>query len=356
MRHSGLVHGRSQEVDVMKALVLGAWTPIGREVVEKLALTGQGVVVALPAGTSHEPVSAPSVRTVRGCLWQPTSVARLAAGVDVLFDCTFSDRHRLGSRAEADIREQMIATVHGAALAGVRRVVRTSASLCGLTTPDGTQGGHAHHLSVGLRGACAAEATLPGVLAVRKDVEVVTVTVPVVLGGDPQLYEGEALMLLHLLDPLGTSYPGGANFIAIADVVAAHLLLARRGKPGGRYVATGENLTWRDFHSTLRRHAGLSALTVMAHDPAAHLAVGVARYVGAERDLVPPWARRDNGDLTLLGVTGEYYWYDDSDLRSFGYRPGSVEVAVAASLPLVLNALNDRMSMLAQRSHFPERA
>ena len=67
-------------------------------------------------------------------------------------------------------------------------------------------------------------------------------------------------------------YDGGACYVDVRDAARVHLLAAKRGKPGERYLAAGENLTNEEFVQTIKRVAS-------TNKPLVKLPVTVARTV-----------------------------------------------------------------------------
>ncbi len=113
-------------------------------------------------------------------------------------------------------------------------------------------------------------------------------------------------------------YDGGATYVDVRDAAAVHVLAAKKGKKGERYLATAHNLDNQEFVKAILDASGKSRSLVK-------LPVGVARTVArafeaaAKRTGKPPLLARDFFEYSLKPS----YYRNDKARRELGatFRP-----------------------------------
>jgi dihydroflavonol-4-reductase len=228
------------------AFVTGAAGFVGGHVVRHLCATGVQVTAlarATPEMLPPELAGLPGVTWVQGDLLEPAGWAERLRGCDVLFHVAALYSPRL-----ADAPALYVVNVGGAqaalaaaAEAGVQVVVHTSTigtigrpgdgSLADEVTPFNLWPGASDYVRSKWLGEAAAlwwnQRGLP--------VVVVHPTAPVGAGDRKPTATGQRIV--DFLAGRRPNYPsGGMNLCPVADVAAGHLLAARRGQPGRRYI------------------------------------------------------------------------------------------------------------------------
>ena len=91
---------------------------------------------------------------------------------------------------------------------------------------------------------------------------------------------------------LGLAVPRGYRTTCdVRDVAAAHVVAARRGRPGERYILGGECMTVRELFARIARHAGGRAPLATLPDAAVVAAGTLLERVGDLRDVAPRLTR-----------------------------------------------------------------
>lgn len=110
-------------------------------------------------------------------------------------------------------------------------------------------------------------------------------------------------------------FPGGNNYVDVRDVADGIIRAAAHGRPGERYLLTGENRTLRDFLGDLARAAGRSAPRV-----------GLPAWLGVGFAAAARWVTRRGrrpaltpGQARLLGLY--FYFTCEKARRELGYEP-----------------------------------
>jgi dihydroflavonol-4-reductase len=120
--------------------------------------------------------------------------------------------------------------------------------------------------------------------------------------------------------------PGGANYVAVEDVVAGHIAAAERGRVGERYILGAENLSHRQVIDTIVAVTDgprpLFSFPRWAIEPTA-LAVTLARRIFGNR--VPVNA----GQVRMSGI--ELYFSPDKAIRELELPQTPFRTAVERS-------------------------
>jgi dihydroflavonol-4-reductase len=136
---------------------------------------------------------------------------------------------------------------------------------------------------------------------------------------------------------------GGMSFADVRDVASGHLLAAKHGHPGRRYILAGENQTTRQFMGLLAKIAGLSPRWLPQFN---YRALRVLAALSESRAYLTGTEPHPSYQQALLS---RYFWYYDSTraCRELGYhhRPlaDSLEDAIAwhqSYRPLLLRRPN----------------
>jgi dihydroflavonol-4-reductase len=130
----------------------------------------------------------------------------------------------------------------------------------------------------------------------------------------------------YLADPMRLTWAGGCNIVSVRDVAAGHLLLARHGVPGARYVLGSEDLTWREIHGLVAQLAGVPAPRATASATACWT-IALAEEARARLTGRAPLATRAQARMV-----GRYYWYSHARAAALGYEPRGARKALADAL------------------------
>lgn len=115
----------------------------------------------------------------------------------------------------------------------------------------------------------------------------------------------------------------GLNLIDVEDCAAGHILAARHGRIGEKYILGNENLTLQDIFALLEKISGLPAPRIrLPYTPillAAYLNEGISRITGRE-PLIP---------LAGVQMAGKHMFFDSSKaIRELGLPQQPVRVAL----------------------------
>ena len=249
-----------------KALVTGAGGFIGSHVVRQLLRDGQEVRAALAPGEAPTNLQGLAVETVEVDVTNPEQVDQAVQGCSSIYH--LAAMYVLYAKDPGRIYEVNVGgtqnVMEAAKTHQIRKVVHTSSIA-----------------AVGLKeGGVPADETTPFVdydladhyvlskhrseqLALqyaRDGLPVVVVNPGFPFGPGDLKPTPTGRMILDLIKNRLPGFPaGGLSAVDVEDVARGHLLAAKKGRVGERYLLTGTNMTYRDFLKEAARVAGVRA-------------------------------------------------------------------------------------------------
>lgn len=346
----------------MKALVTGATGVVGGNLVRSLLDNDIDVRVLVRPGSDVSALRLLPIEYREGDVLDGRSLVGLAVDCDWVFHAAavFSysglSESELNHLAVRGTQNVLTAAAH----ADVERVVLTSSSvtLGSGTSPDvrdeqdsiEEKYPSAYTMSK-IRQEQAAFET-----AGELDLDLVAVCPGLTVGAhDFRLSPSNASIVNYLNDPIRFTFPGGCNIVSARDVAAGHLIAARFGASGTRYVAGGENLLWRDVHAQISRLGGTFGPTVMLNNTTSYLAAAGAE-MSAKLMGKPPSVTRDEGIMAC-----RFYWYSSAALTQLGYAPDTAETALTEALAWLIHrsylteSVIDRLEPVDEVHHWMDR-
>jgi dihydroflavonol-4-reductase len=134
-------------------------------------------------------------------------------------------------------------------------------------------------------------------------------------------------ILQYLLDPWRATFPGGCNIVHVGDVAKGHILVARSGIAGRRYILGSENVEWSLFHRIISELCGLPGPWILANRTSSLLASAFTEAAAKLSGTKPSGYTREQ-----VKTIGRFYWYDNSRARQLGYAPMPSRRALAGAL------------------------
>lgn len=330
----------------MTAVITGGSGFIGGAIVRRLVADGEQVMALVRSDRAATAVAALGAHPVTVDLGDPAALADAMRGADVAF-------HAAGRTAMCPRRPDLlyrdnvdlaVSVVTAAAIAGVSRVVHTS-SAATLGEPAGTIGDEtsAHRgrfLSEYERSKYLGE---QAVIATARRLGVETVVVNPCSVQGPGRTSGSARLLLRAAAArVPLLVRTWISIVDVDDCAEGHVLAARHGAPGDRYVLCGASLSLDEALTSFRAQTGgprrviwIPATALRALSPATAL---VGLITGEADPLVCPAVVR-----TLL----HGHRYDGSRAtRELGLRYRPFEETLARTL-----AWARRRGLLDARAH-----
>ncbi|MEX1071614.1 MAG: NAD-dependent epimerase/dehydratase family protein [Anaerolineales bacterium] len=251
----------------MKVLVLGATGFIGGHIAKAALAEGWQVSGFRrdPTFTGHLGESA-AIKWITGDLNETDSLRGAMEGIEVLFHAAayYPRRERTKTMAEhmAAAKREMETVLAAAKASGIRRVVYTS-TLTAISLPPAGSNRIADERDVYRLGDfpesvyAETKALMEQMaLAANDGLEVVVTNPTAVFGpGDVHLTLG-GLLLLVAHGYAVIWLPALVNVIDVRDVAAAHILAAKVGKPGERYILGAHNFTVRETIGIVAKASG----------------------------------------------------------------------------------------------------
>jgi len=210
---------------------------------------------------------------------------------------------------------------------GVKRLVHTSSIAAVGYTEDGTLARESNEFNwdrfdIGYRISkhLAEKEVQQGAL---RGLDAVIVNPSIVIGPRDIHFHGGQLIRDIYKKRIFYYITGGMNIVYVDDVVRGHILAARHGRVGERYILCGENMTHREIISTI---AGI----VGGLRPLFRVPPGAVRMIAATAERIgnmlnaKPWVTREL--LASSGMT--YYFSCDKAQHELGYQVTPFKEAV----------------------------
>ncbi|MCL4485440.1 MAG: NAD-dependent epimerase/dehydratase family protein [Nitrospirae bacterium] len=276
------------------SLVTGATGFVGSWVASLLVESGETIrcLRRKESSTSNLPPEGPKVQWAIGDLLDPSSLDRAMEGVGTLYHVAAD--YRLWSPKRGDILHSNVTgtrNILDAALrAGVSRVVYCSSVAALGARTDGVPIDESMDVDrqslVGEYKISKYEAEQVALsYADRLSLVVVNPSAPIGARDIKPTPTGR-IVLDYLKGRMKASIHTGLNVVHVRDVARGHLLAARDGKAGEKYILAGRNMTLCEVFRTLETVTGIPAPKVTVPRgvvlPLALLSEGVSRLTGRE--------------------------------------------------------------------------
>lgn len=262
------------------ALVTGATGFVGMWVARQLVEEGVAVRVLVRPESDRRNLSGLDVEVVEGDLRDPDSLKVAVAGCDEVYHVA-----AFYSTAEDDGTLMYAINVGGtkelfkaARRAGVRRIVHTS-TIGTIGRPDDgalpTEEAEFNQWEQGSHYARSKHLAETVALSMAQDGMPIVIVNPCapVGAGDVKPSSSGQRVVDYLAGRTPSFLEGGINFVSVRDVAAGHVLAARRGQAGRRYILGNVegNLTRREFYRLLHQVSGVRPPREIGRNPLRHL-------------------------------------------------------------------------------------
>jgi dihydroflavonol-4-reductase len=323
----------------MKVCVTGATGFIGANVAERLVAAGHEVRVTVRDRRRLRALEGLEVEPVQANVLDRRALRRAFAGAELVF-------HTAGLVASRPVSEvwrvNAVAprlAVEAAARAGVKRVVVTSSVGALGPARGGRAANEQNPWPEDGTGLTYTDAKHEGELAAldageRLGLEVVAVNPAYVLG--PALNRSLAgetstrIVANYLRGRLPAIVDSYTNVVDVGDVAEGHLLAARKGRAGERYVLGGDNLRWSEVIDRVAKLSGV-------HHPLLILPPGIASAASALQRVGASFAPLEGMRL----MAPEWRYSSAKARRELGYAPRSVNETLRRTVDWYFELIED---------------
>lgn len=302
-------------------LVTGGTGFIGSNLALALLNEGCSVRILRRRDSDLRALGKADVEHVVGDLRDAPSLRRALKGCDTVFHTAAMVSYWRKEREEMyDINIGGTRTIVELCLElGVKRLVHTSSVAAVGYAENGSLAGESNEFNwdrfdIGYR-ISKHQAEQEVQRGAQRGLEAVTVNPSIVIGPrDIHFHGGQLIRDIHK-KRIFYYITGGMNIVYVDDVVRGHILAARHGRPGERYILCGENLTHKEIISTIASIVG--GLRPFFRFPPAAVRIIAATAEGIGNLLnVKPWVTREL--LASSGMT--YYFSCHKARRELGYQ------------------------------------
>jgi dihydroflavonol-4-reductase len=323
-----------------KTLVTGASGFIGSHLARALAGRGDELCLLVRRGSSLDHLADLEFERVTGDITDRRAVRRAMKEAQHVFHVAGStSMHRAQRQRVFEVNVTGTRNVVEEAMrAGVEQVVHTSsASAVGPARPGGTadegQPFAAGHLGIAYVNS-KHEAEVEAMRAAARGLRLIVVNPTFVLGPDDPSGTSNALVKRVMLRQIPFYVDGGLNIVDVRDVAQGHLLAARKGKVGERYILGGRNFTLGRLFADIGRISGVPPPPVKVSPRLTNPAVAAARRVG-----FPVPVSEDE-----LRSAEQWWTYRSTKARKeLGFKPRPHEETLEDTVHWLAERLGDRV-------------
>ncbi len=300
----------------MIALVTGATGFVGANLVEALNIKGWMARALRRQTSSLTALQGLTYESAMGDINDPAALGQAMRNVDIVFHvAAAADYWRSSTEKMMRVNVDGTRNVLQAALdAQVKRVVFTS-SCAALGKPAfGTARDESAQFNMQPRefpyGYSKVLAEQVCAEFVQRGLDVVIVNPAVVMGPrDVNLISSSMLVEAAKRGGIPILPPGGVSVVDVADVCAAHIAAAERGRTGERYIVTSENLWYEQLFNIIAKAVDGKAPWLRVPAGVLRLGADVVDFLRETLKLQLPV----NGEQTRFSA--ETFWFDASKAR-----------------------------------------
>ncbi len=119
---------------------------------------------------------------------------------------------------------------------------------------------------------------------------------------------------------------GGVSVVSVHDVVKAVITAGEKGRPGERYILSGENITIHDLFNRIAKIAGSKA-------PHVHLPDLAVRAIGKVGDLMESIGKKGPINSENAWTSILFHWFDHTKAKNeLDFRPRPADEALTESV------------------------
>lgn len=306
-----------------RVLITGATGFVGHHLAKRLVAEGASVRALARPTSSTTRLAAMGVDLAQGDIEDPATLPAAMKGIDTLYHVAglVSSAPRMGRRCHAVNTVGTKNVLDAAAVGGIGRVVVTSTvAAIGVNrepvalNEEADWDTHRYEFPYALTKRSAEEDALS---RARDGLHVVVVNPSIVIGPEDFQPTSGTRTIRDLLEGRIPAYiKTGLAYVDVRDVAEGHLLAARHGRSGERYILSAHDLMLGDF---LRR----AAMTAGVRWPRLQVPYPVVYTAALASEAWAGLRRRDPGiSRNLIRITGRYGWYDATKAkRELGWNP-----------------------------------
>jgi dihydroflavonol-4-reductase len=317
-------------------LVTGATGFLGYHVVKRLNQAGTRPRVLERRESSPAVLDRLDAERCPGHLEDVSAVRSACEGVDTLLHLAFKVSVGGGARAVAEMQQVNIdgtrALLQAAAAQGVRRAVITGSALAiGVNrqaVPLDESASWSQHAFDIPYANMRRQAELDALAQATPQFATLTVCPSFTFGpDDPAGAPANKLLQGLMAGKIPVTLRVGFGCLDVRDFADGMVLAAERGRPGQRYLLSGENVTTDQLTAKVAAITGVRAPRLAPPAFVIHGVVGALELVSKLRGKPAPVTR------DVLQIIGRYAWYDTSKARAeLGWTPRPLDQTLADTI------------------------
>lgn len=318
----------------MKVLVTGATGFLGGWLVRRLVADGHNVRIIRRANSDLEDLAGLKIESVEGDITNAKSLVEASRGMDTVFHLAGLIAYTRAQRAAME--KVNVGGTQNVIDACVKNKVRKLIHLSSVSAIGASFDGreplteespfNLHHLDLGYFETKYKAEVLVRDAANSGLVDAVMIN-PSTIYGPGDAKKGSRGVQLKVARGKFPFYPsGGANVVAVDDVVGCIIAAWNKGRTGERYIVAGENVLIKDLFAMIADEAG-------AKPPSIYLPNAVIHSVGKVGDFLESIGQKGPINSENAWTSTLFHWFDASKAkRELGLKPVPAREAIANSV------------------------
>lgn len=143
--------------------------------------------------------------------------------------------------------------------------------------------------------------------------------------GDPRLTPPHKVIRDYWIKGQKFDFTGGVSIAAVEEVARGHVNAWTKGKPGGKYVLGGNNVTFAEFYATLATCTGRKPPAITIPKWFIYSGSLVAKLLlGSKSPIDPQYVK---------SIIGNYSWYDSTKaIQELGYQIPKLDLILSQAI------------------------
>lgn len=301
----------------MKVLVTGANGHIGANVVRSLLRDGHDVRGSIRPTADMRSIEGLDIELVHADVMDANALIGAANGCDAIIH--LAAVYKTVAKTVEEIIEPAVTGARNIMQAakenGIKRIVYTSsvASIGSSNSPDklrttedwNEDATHAYYIAKRDSEIAARK------LAKEADIELIIICPTAVLGSNDYRPTPSNQLIIDLINGIGTTFPGGLNFVDVHYVADIHVAALTKGEPGKRYIASGDNIENKELGQLIKKLTNIKPLHITLPKGMMKLSASLTEKACILMNKRPPFTKELVEEQVNL-----YTFVDDSDTRA----------------------------------------
>ncbi len=120
-------------------------------------------------------------------------------------------------------------------------------------------------------------------------------------------------------------FNGGISVASVEEVAKAHVSAWLKGKPAEKYILAGNNISFKEFYTTLAKHSGYKSPVIRLPKPVIYLGAIAYKILYGKKSFIEP--------KYIGSVVGNFSWYSSGKaIKELGYAIPKLDEIISSAV------------------------